>query len=259
MINSSSLRLCISDLHLDDSHPERTQALVDLLAYFDERISELYILGDLFNYWVGDDHRPACAERVSAATRALPYTGWIFGNRDFLLGTDGYCEESRMTPLPQVHHLDMAGKRAILCHGDQLCINDIEHQRNRRLYITSNYQRMLLGKSVDERLQIANQSRYVSSQRKQTLEEDIIDVDPQEVERMLVGERAELLVHGHTHRPALHRHKQGRRLVLGEWTTRGWVVIESLDRPHIILSSFAIPFDAASFQQLATIGANQQA
>ena len=259
MPTHSPVRLIISDLHLRDAVPERTQALAELIAHFSDRLTELYILGDLFDYWIGDDYRTQTANAVALITQKLPYTGWIFGNRDFLLGSKGYFQDSGMHPLPEVHKLSMAGQTTLLCHGDHLCIKDTEHQRNRKIYTNPTYQQQLLQKSIDERLHMATNMRQTSFKRKTMLEEIIVDVDTQAVQNLMDNEQATLLIHGHTHRPSLHQHPGGQRMVLGEWTDHGWFICEDLTTLRLDLCFFSIPFNASSITTMATISPTQHA
>ncbi len=216
--------LFISDLHLDDASP-------DTLAMFERfcrgparRAGALYILGDLFEAWAGDDVLDQSARRVAKALRQLTSTGtatyMLHGNRDFLLGA-GFAEACSMTLLPDPSTLTVGDRRVVLCHGDALCTQDHAYQAIRRALRDPVCQTALLAKPRAQRKALARQARETSRATNANKPEGIMDVDPNAVEAMLDAEDAAAMIHGHTHRPAIHcwRHPLGarQRVVLGAW------------------------------------------
>ena len=191
----------------------------------------LYILGDLFEFWLGDDVPSKCSIEVAAALSRLADKGlpcyFMHGNRDFLL-QKAYAKSAGMTLLPEEHVLELYGERVLLMHGDSLCTDDLPYQQFRALVRNPAWQQDFLARTPQERLQIALQARDASTEHKGNVEMAIMDVNPGEV----VGafERHEVLrmIHGHTHRPATHDltidGNAAQRIVLGDWYTQGSVL-----------------------------------
>lgn len=216
--------LFISDLHLDEASPA-TLALFERFCVGPARRADaLYILGDLFEAWAGDDAVDDGAERVAAALRQLrsaaTATYLLHGNRDFLLGA-GFAEACGMTLLADPSILSIGDRRAVLCHGDALCTQDREYQSLRRSLRDPDFQAALLARPRPEREAIARKAREAARTANANKPEHIMDVDPSTVDALLDDHRATLMIHGHTHRPAIHcwRHPQGARtrVVLGAW------------------------------------------
>ncbi|MDE3208115.1 MAG: UDP-2,3-diacylglucosamine diphosphatase, partial [Pseudomonadota bacterium] len=196
--------LFISDLHLNEGCVEVLDALNRFLDGPAREACALYILGDLFEYWVGDDMLTlpfylSIADRF----RALCETGvklyFQHGNRDFLIGTQfaSYCG---MDLLPEIHVVDLYGRRVLLMHGDLLCTTDIEYQKARVLLRSPAWQAMFLDKPLNQRLIEAGALRQKSEAAKKMKAMDIMDVHPPEVERILMEQGVTCLIHGHTHR-----------------------------------------------------------
>jgi len=223
--------LFISDLHLDDRRPETTVLLQNFLDSETAAADALYILGDLFEFWLGDDVPSKCSIEVAAALSRLADKGlpcyFMHGNRDFLL-QKAYAKSAGMTLLPEEHVLELYGERVLLMHGDSLCTDDLPYQQFRALVRNPAWQQDFLARTPQERLQIALQARDASAEHKGNVEMAIMDVNPGEV----VGafERHEVLrmIHGHTHRPATHDltidGNAAQRIVLGDWYTQGSVL-----------------------------------
>lgn len=260
-------RLYISDLHLEQEQPTLTQAFVELIEYWKNHINELYILGDLFNFWIGDDFQNECTRRVADTLRPLPFCGWMYGNRDFLLG-ESYMQQAGLTPLSPFHTISMGAHRAILCHGDELCTQDHYHQAQRAKYLNPEFQQAFLAKSLDKRIAYAKHLRAQSTQHTASLHTQIMDVDLQTVADTMNQHDADVLIHGHTHRPAIHNCHNQWRVVLGDWhTTHGWYAIETAakdtaTRVPAVLSNntsllqlvrFPIPFTPHDQHIVATI------
>jgi UDP-2,3-diacylglucosamine hydrolase len=216
--------LFISDLHLDESRPHIVELFTRFLARDARGADALYILGDLFESWIGDDDDSALALRVAAATRTLRDSGvpvyFMHGNRDFLLGAD-YAARADMTLLADPIVVDLAGERTLLMHGDTLCTDDVEYQKFRTLVRDPKWQAQFLAKPLAERRAFATQARGESRKHTSMAKPEIMDVNPAVVEATMRDHGVRRLIHGHTHRPATHRLDFGgraaERIVLGDW------------------------------------------
>ncbi len=221
-----SRTLFISDLHLDASRPHITGALADFLRDNSD-CDALYILGDLFEAWVGDDDdAPLCLE-VAALLHAFSAAGpklfIMVGNRDFLLGED-FCASTGATLLPDPTVIDLYGTPTLLMHGDSLCTRDEEYMAFRAQARDPRWQAQLLSQPLEERRALAARLRIMSSEANSNKAEDIMDVTPSEVDRVMAEADVTRLIHGHTHRPGRHSVAHGERVVLGDWTATGWYI-----------------------------------
>ncbi len=223
--------LFISDLHLDDRRPATTALLKQFLRDEAPAADALYILGDLFEFWLGDDVASKCSLEVAHALSRLADGGvpcyFLHGNRDFLLQND-YATLAELTLLSQEHVADLYGERVLLMHGDSLCTDDIPYQQFRTLVRNPGWQLDFLAKSPQERLQIALQARYSSADYKENVGMDIMDVNPTEVLHAFERHGVLRMIHGHTHRPATHDLEvngyAAQRIVLGDWYRHGSVL-----------------------------------
>jgi UDP-2,3-diacylglucosamine hydrolase len=221
--------LFISDLHLEESRPDITGAFLRFLETRAMGVERLYILGDFFEAWIGDDERTPLQEQVAAALRDVRDSGTeiflMHGNRDFLIGQD-YCERAGATLLGDPTVIDLYGTPALLMHGDSLCTADVEYQKFRASMRNPQMQKMLLARPLADRQQMARQLRQMSMAKNQGKAEDIMDVTPEEVVKELEHHGVQLMIHGHTHRPAIHEleanGEQARRIVLGDWDKHMW-------------------------------------
>ena len=219
--------LFISDLHLDDRRPETTALLRQFLQDEAVNADALYILGDLFEFWLGDDVQSECAAEVAASLSRLTDKGvpcyFMHGNRDFLLQED-YAKLAGMTLLPEEYVADLYGEQVLLMHGDSLCTDDIPYQQFRTLVRNPAWQQDFLSKTPQERLQIALQARDASAEHKGNVSMDIMDVNPAEVIAAFERHGVHRMIHGHTHRPATHdleiNDHAVQRIVLGDWFTQ---------------------------------------
>lgn len=222
--------LFISDLHLCDARPEIAQLFFDFLDdTVKGKASDLYILGDLFEYWIGDEdlELPFNAE-VAAALRRIADSGtrvWLMhGNRDFLMGAR-FCEASGATLLQDPQLLDLNGTPTLLMHGDTLCTDDHVYQQFRRMVRDPQWQKTFLAAPAETRRQQAQAVRSRSEADKQTKSEKIMDVNPRAVEDAFRSHAYPRMIHGHTHRPAHHQHqvddRQCERWVLQDWYESG--------------------------------------
>ncbi len=218
--------LFISDLHLSEERPHITAAFFAFLDQKTQGVDHLYILGDFFDAWIGDDDDRPLAETVANALQCVAAHGvQIFfqhGNRDFLLG-EHYAARCAMQLLPALHVIETNGQRVLLAHGDQFCTQDAAYQQFRALVRNPAWQQDFLAKSLVERRAIAAQLRAKSKEANSLKAEDIMDVTPQEIETVLLQQQCSVLIHGHTHRPARHalalpNGVTAERIVLGDWT-----------------------------------------
>lgn len=209
----------ISDLHLCESMPRTFETFRSYLE--NTRADAVFVLGDLFEVWVGDDmrHRPfesACVD-VLAEAASHRYLAFMAGNRDFLLGSE-MQRAAGLTGLPDPTLLNAWGERLLLSHGDALCLEDLPYQAFRQQVRSGSWQAGFLAKPLAERLQIAAEIRHASRTRRQFDGDASADVDAAEAVRWLHATGAAELVHGHTHRPASQVLAPGfQRHVLSDW------------------------------------------
>jgi UDP-2,3-diacylglucosamine hydrolase len=221
--------LFISDLHLCASRPRINQLFFDFLATTARSANQLYILGDFFEYWAGDDDIDDAFNRsIIDAVAALASSGvsifLMHGNRDFLIG-EKFCAASGATLLQDPTLIDLNGMPTLLLHGDTLCTDDIEYQQFRKQVRDSKWQQQFLAQPLAQRKAIIEDLRHRSESEKQTKSMDIMDVTQSSVDSILREHRYPRLIHGHTHRPALHHHHVDgntcERWVLTDWYERG--------------------------------------
>jgi len=209
----------ISDLHLDKSRPHINEYFIKYLYNLDKKVTDLYILGDLFEYWVGDDDPMDGLEEVREAIMSLGKKiniWYMHGNRDFLV-SDKICKSLSINLLTDPTILEMKKIKILLLHGDTLCTDDHEYQNFRNMVRSSDWQREMLSKSLDERLAIANSLRKKSIDANKEKESDIMDVNINEIENVIKNYMPNIIIHGHTHRPNVHKHDNVVRYVLGDW------------------------------------------
>lgn len=230
--------LFISDLHLEESRPDITSAF---LGFLDEKamgVEQLYILGDFFEAWIGDDERTPLQEQVASALRTLRESGTetflMHGNRDFLIGQD-FCDRAGATLLEDPTVIDLYGTPTLLMHGDSLCTADVEYQKFRANMRNPQWQQMILQRPLEDRQQMARQLREISMAKNQGKEEFIMDVTPEEVVREMEVHGVQRMIHGHTHRPAEHElaanGQPAKRIVLGDWAENVWWLEVTPDTP----------------------------
>ena len=220
--------LFISDLHLDPARPQVTELFLDFLAGQARAAGALYILGDLFEAWIGDDDPEPTRASVISGLRVLVDSGvpvWLMhGNRDFLLGAD-FAAGSGCTLLPDSVTVDLFGTPALLLHGDTLCTDDRAYQDFRAMVRDPCWQRDFLARPMAERQAIARRLRETSQQATRQKAEYITDVNAGAVEECMRAAGVRLLIHGHTHRPGVHDFdldgQPARRIVLGDWYEQG--------------------------------------
>lgn len=226
--------LFIGDLHLDEQRPEIVRLFEAFLSHWTGRAQRLFILGDLFEFWIGDDYQTPLSESVAAALRACQAGGtevaFIAGNRDFLVG-EAYAERAHFNLLSEPLRLELNGETTLVMHGDALCTDDQPYQQFRALVRDPQWQREFLQKTIAQRLAYARQARAESQRHTAAKSEEIMDVNQQTVLDTMREHGVQKLIHGHTHRPDIHHfrvnHNTAQRLVVGDWYDQGSVLIHA--------------------------------
>jgi UDP-2,3-diacylglucosamine hydrolase len=221
-------RLFVSDVHLDASAPPATEQFVEFLHTHGLSAEALYILGDLFEVWVGDDDPSPEKARIVAALREVTASGVacfvIHGNRDFLLGRQ-FCDSSGCRLLPDPIVIELDGERVLVTHGDALCTDDHAYQELRSSVRTAAWQRRFLALPFSVRDRFANKARAGSKEHIARTTPQIQDVNPGAVELAFRTTKVRRIIHGHTHRPGIHDTvvdgEAAQRIVLGAWYEQG--------------------------------------
>ena len=225
----------IADLHLAQNRNDITQCFIAFLENEAVHAKTLYILGDLFESWIGDDDDSVFVLNIASALFALKQSGtmiyYIHGNRDFLLGKK-YAKKSGMTLLPEVKAIDLYGQKAVIMHGDTLCIDDVDYQKFRKKSRSWWWQTMITSLPLFVRRKIADNYRKKSSAATAMKAQDIMDVNKLEVVKCLESYQCQWLIHGHTHRPWVHdisaNNLPAKRIVLGDWYEQGaWLKVDA--------------------------------
>ncbi|MFZ1641588.1 MAG: UDP-2,3-diacylglucosamine diphosphatase [Candidatus Contendobacter sp.] len=223
--------LFISDLHLEPARPAITTLFLNFLERRARRAEALYILGDLFETWIGDDDDAELGGTVATALRTLVDQGvptyFLHGNRDFLLG-ERFAAASGIQLLPESGVIELVGERVLLLHGDTLCTDDVEYQAFRAQVHDPAWRARTLALPLAQRRALAGQLRETSRRATRQKAVDITDVNPTTVDQVLRAHNVHRLIHGHTHRPAVHHWgldgQPARRAVLGDWHKQGSVL-----------------------------------
>ncbi|MET3068086.1 UDP-2,3-diacylglucosamine diphosphatase [Atlantibacter hermannii] len=237
--------LFIADLHLSTEEPAITAGFLRLLEGEARTAEALYILGDLFEAWIGDDDPNPLHAAVAAAIRALVESGvpcyFIHGNRDFLIGMR-FARQSGMTLLPAEKVLTLYGERVLIMHGDTLCTDDVGYQRFRAKVQQRWLQTLFLSLPLFIRQRIAAKMRAGSKASNQTKSDAIMDVNQQAVSEVMRQHHVRHLIHGHTHRPAIHdlqiEGHPARRYVLGAWHQEGSMIKASENGIELLFFPF---------------------
>nr|WP_302056088.1 UDP-2,3-diacylglucosamine diphosphatase [Pseudomonas sp. SBB6] len=238
--------MLISDLHLQEERPDITRAFVDLLDGRARHAEALYILGDFFEAWIGDDAMTPFQTSICQALRALSDSGTqvflMHGNRDFLLG-QAFCQAAGCTLLADPSVVEMGGEPVLLMHGDSLCTRDLAYMKMRRYLRNPLSLWILRHLPLSTRQKLARKLRSESRAQTRMKANDIVDVTAEEVPRIMQQFGVRTLVHGHTHRPAIHKlvvdDQPARRIVLGDWDRQGWAL--QVDEQGFQLQPFAFP------------------
>ncbi|WP_313116632.1 UDP-2,3-diacylglucosamine diphosphatase [Ectopseudomonas guguanensis] len=223
--------LLISDLHLEEKRPDITRAFLHFLATRARQAETLYILGDFFEVWIGDDGMTPFQHEIAGALRTLSDAGTriylMHGNRDFLIGRR-FCREAGCTLLSDPHKVQMGGEPVLLMHGDSLCTLDVSYMKLRRWLRNPLSLLILRNLPLATRQKLARKLRNESRAQTRMKASEIVDVTPEEVVRVMGEYGVRTLIHGHTHRPAVHElevnGQPARRIVLGDWDRQGWAL-----------------------------------
>ena len=223
--------LLISDLHLEEQRPDITRAFLFFLQDRAAHADALYILGDFFEAWIGDDAMTPFQRSIADALRQLSDGGTriylMHGNRDFMIGK-AFCREAGCTLLADPSVVELRGERVLLMHGDSLCTRDVAYMRLRRWLRNPLVLFILRNLPLATRHRLGRKLRKESRMQTRQKAADIVDVTPDEVLRLMHEHGVQRLIHGHTHRPARHQlHIDGQpaeRIVLGDWDSQGWAL-----------------------------------
>ena len=217
----------ISDIHLSESRQDITDCLLKFLNEEAPKAEALYVLGDLFEYWIGDDNVTPLSTIIADAFKTLSASipiYFIHGNRDFAI-RETWTSSAGITLLPEQHVIDLYGVKTLLSHGDELCTLDLEYQKFRKKARGWWWPRLMLALPLWLRKGLAERGRKTSQKNQSKLTEEIMDVTPEEVVKTMDHYGVKQFIHGHTHRPNIHREKladgYGTRIVLGDWYDQG--------------------------------------
>ena len=240
--------LFIADLHLSPDHPRLVRGFLALLQQYQQQNTQLYILGDWFNTWIGDDDAAPWLDEVVQQLKQFSDAGnqiyFQAGNRDFVLGQK-FLDQFGGKLLPDEYRIKIANQSFKIEHGDALCTDDISYQRFKKIIRNPLLLRLLKSTSLNFRKKLANGFRKKSRESNQTKSYTIMDVNQQAVEKALLD--VDVLIHGHTHRPNIHDVNGKKRIVLGDWreNTAEAMILVLHDSSHPIqeytLTQFKIP------------------
>lgn len=236
-VQPESLALFVSDLHLSADLPKTTETFFAFLHDHALRTRALYLLGDIFEYWAGDDDLDDPYHRnVINALRSVSDQGvslnWIAGNRDFLVG-EGFAAACGLKVLTEPHIADIAGRQILLLHGDAQCTDDAAYMSFRTQVRDPDWQRAFLGRPLAERKSIIAGMREGSRQAQRSKAMDIMDVNSGKISQLFDAYSVTLMIHGHTHRPQVHTDNGRVRHVLPDWdcdaevVRGGWIAINA--------------------------------
>ena len=238
-------QIFISDLHLDEGLPTLKNGFLGFIETINDSTDELYILGDFFETWLGDDHDTTFNKQVIEALRQFSgKTFLMHGNRDFLIG-EVFCEAAGVELLVEPAIIETPAGKALLLHGDSLCTLDSAYMEARKLLRSESFQKDFLQKTIAERALIAQQIRGKSNAHTRESAADIMDVTPGEVVDSLKNAGVSMMIHGHTHRPAVHQlsveNSPATRYVLGDWgSSMQYLLIEDSE-PQLLTYDLGSP------------------
>ena len=223
--------LFVSDLHLEADRPDIADQFLRFLETEALHADALYILGDLFEFWIGDDDPNEHYTWIKQALRKLTKKNvpvfFMHGNRDFMIGDD-FANETAITILEDPYVTEIHGEKVLLSHGDIYCTDDVEYQAVRKMTRDPQWQTMMLQKTIEERQAFSEQARAASLAHGKNIGNEITDVNRAAIESAFQQANVKLMLHGHTHRPAVHEvdidGHVARRIVLGDWYDHGSVV-----------------------------------
>lgn len=216
----------ISDLHLEESRPDITDAFLSFMDAIQDKAKALYILGDFFESWIGDDENSALQVQIKQRLKTFTDSGaelfFMHGNRDFLIG-EGFANETRCTLLTDPSVITLADQPVLLMHGDSLCTADTAYMKFRATIRNPSFLAPFLKRPLEERKITAQQLRTMSQANNQGKSMEIMDVTQEEVDKELEHHQVDTLIHGHTHRPQIENRQHDKsRIVLGDWDKHVW-------------------------------------
>ena len=231
----------ISDIHLSENNPHLTNAFKAFLNESKEACTHLFILGDLFEIWIGDDDDNLFHKDINTTLSEFVLVGpevfFMHGNRDFLIGKT-FANEVGISIISDPYSLDINGLKTILSHGDFLCTDDSDYIEFRNNVRSEEWQKDFLAKSIDERNEIANLLRSESKNATSEKSLEITDANLETVNNFIQENNPDIFIHGHTHRPKIHQHNLTKRVVLGDWDKYGWYL--SIEENSLNLKEFKI-------------------
>ena len=233
----------ISDLHLEPIENSRLKTFYDLLLRAQSEFNSLYIIGDLFEYWIGDDDQNPINKNIIQNIKSATDNGLniflIHGNRDFLLGSK-FEEMTGIQIIDDMTVIEDEFCKIMVSHGDVFCTDDIEYQNLKKTLRSEQWIETFLSKTIEERIDFANQLRSQSAESSSNKAENIMDVNMVYVNEIIDKNKIDILIHGHTHRPAVHKLDSGAsRAVLGSWeNNEGWII--EYKQGNIELKSFPL-------------------
>ena len=231
----------ISDIHLSENNPHLTNAFKVFLNESKEACTHLFILGDLFEIWIGDDDDNSFIQDIKETlidfTLDGPETFLMHGNRDFLIG-ETFANEVGISILSDPYTLDINGMKVILSHGDFLCTDDSDYIEFRNKVRSEAWQKDFLSKSINERNEIANSLRSDSKDATSEKSLEITDANLETVNNFIQENNPDIFIHGHTHRPKILEHNSTKRVILGDWDKCGWYL--SIEENSLNLKEFKI-------------------
>ena len=241
----TSFTYFISDLHLSADRDDINQCLFEFLRNQAPHADALYVLGDLFEVWIGDDDKNSFTLSIAKAFSILRQSGvpiyFIHGNRDFLI-RQRFAKQAGFKILPEQVVIDLYGEPTLIMHGDELCTKDIEYQIFRKKARSWWWPRIMLSLPLSKRKKIATKGRATSKQKQSKLNADIMDVTSEEVVTCMEKFAVKKLIHGHTHRPAIHTleidGQPAQRIVLGDWYEQGSILKVSIKDTELITQKF---------------------
>lgn len=220
----------ISDLHLEPAQKAITDGFLSFLDSLNDA-EELYILGDFFEVWIGDDYSSEYIELINQALQQCSNKGtkiyFMHGNRDFLVGKT-WCDNAHCELLDESKLITLGNESILLMHGDSLCTDDVEYMKARVMLRNPQWQEQLLAKTIPERIEFAKQVRSESKESQKGKSYEIMDVNQTAVDGALSAAHCSTMIHGHTHRPNIHHWdfegENRTRYVLGDWGDKGWFI-----------------------------------
>ena len=238
-------KIFISDLHLNDDQPHiifMFKSYLESLIKKNKDDIELYIIGDLFESWVGDDHETSLNKDIKSALLQLTTnnikTYFLYGNRDFLIGNK-FLEETGVVLISDPDVFTYKNKKVLISHGDEFCTDDIEYQMFRKIVRNKDWQKDFLGFPISKRLKIAGEAKDASQNSKEKKSMNIMDVNQAAIEKAINIHQVDLMIHGHTHRPAKHiiesNNHYCERFVLGDWTDDCAIILDWSNEDPVLI------------------------